>query len=120
MPALPSELSRFSSMRMAPGHTGTLPDGQTLIQENAKLARQLGEVTPRHWTVGATGACHPNPASAVHATARRSHRARHGFVDAAPEHGDEPGRNPHTQSTMNSVAPTSVEERWGSALSATW
>jgi hypothetical protein len=24
------------------------------------------------------------------------------------------------QSTMNSVAPTSVDERWGSALSATW
>jgi hypothetical protein len=47
MPAPPSELSRFSSMRIALGHTGPLPDGQTLIQENATLARQLGEVQRR-------------------------------------------------------------------------
>ena len=47
MPAHPPELSRLLSMRMAPGNTAPLPDGQTLIQENAKLARQLGEVQRR-------------------------------------------------------------------------
>jgi hypothetical protein len=38
----------------------------------------------------------------------------------APARRDGSCRPSYRQSTMKSVAPTSVEERWGSALSATW